>query len=200
MNKKLKIGIDLDDTIWKFHESFFEFYNNKFGTNYSVEDYNVYNLEMFLGIDREETHKLFEEYESLEKYQELPLLENVQEGLNFIYNNFDEIHYITARPVFHEKLVKKRLSNIVSEEPKLFFQLDENRKKISDKSDYCLRNGVNVMIDDGYHNLEECSKEGIKSLLIDYAWNRDKNLNGNIIRVKNWKEIVEKLEEFRNGK
>jgi uncharacterized HAD superfamily protein len=193
----MKIGIDLDDTIWKFHESFFEFYNDKFGTNYCTDDYYIYNLDFFLGIGREETHKLFEEYESLEKYQNLPLLEGVREGLDFIYENFDEVHYVTARPIFHERLIKKRLSKIINEEPKLFFQLDKNRKKISNKSDYCLEKGIDVMIDDGYHNLEECSKEGIKSLLIDYAWNRNKNLNGNIIRVKNWREIIEKLEEFK---
>jgi uncharacterized HAD superfamily protein len=193
----MKIGIDLDDTVWKFHEPFFEFYNEKFGTNYKIEEYNSYNLEIFLGINRKETFKLFDEYESLKKYQYLPLLKNVKEGLKVVYKNFDEVHYITARPIFHEKLVKKRLSNIIKEEPKLFFQLDENRKKIFDKSDYCLEKGINIMIDDGYHNLENCSKKGIYSILLDYAWNRNKSLNRNIVRVKNWKEIIEKLERLK---
>ncbi|HKL23216.1 MAG TPA: hypothetical protein VJ895_00525 [Candidatus Nanoarchaeia archaeon] len=193
----MKIGIDLDDTLWKFHESFFKFYNNKFGTNYKVQDYWIYNLETFLGIEREETNELFEEYESLEEYKYIPLLDGVKEGLDFVYKNFEEVHYLTARPIFHENLIKNRLSKIIEEEPILFFQLDENRKRIEDKSDYCIRNDISIMIDDGYHNLEGCSEKGIKSFLIDYAWNRDKNLNGNIVRVKNWKEIVEKLEEIK---
>ncbi|NCN87031.1 hypothetical protein GW932_04295 [archaeon] len=194
----MKIGIDLDDTVWKFHEKFFEFYNEKYGTNYELKDYYIYNLEVFLGITREETHSLFKEYESLEKYKYIPFLEGVKEGIEYLSRNFEKNIFLTARLSSDENLVRDRLSKLSLENPEIFYQHDENRKYLGSKVSYCLKEGISVMIDDGYHNLEECSKEGIKCFLVDMPWNQDKELNENIIRVKDWKEIIEKLEEIKN--
>ncbi|MFB5637734.1 MAG: hypothetical protein ACE5RF_04920 [Nitrosarchaeum sp.] len=191
-NKKIKIGIDLDDTVWKFHEKFFEFYNEKYGTSYSVDNYDIYNFEEFLGITREQVFSLLDEHETLDKYKKIPLLDFVKESLLELDKKY-EIHFITARADYQKDLILSRLSEIFDRELPIFFQYDENRNEKCGKVDYCLENGIKIMIDDGYHNLIKCSENGIKCFLIDYAWNKEKELNENIIRVNNWKEIMEEI-------
>jgi len=190
----MRIGIDLDDTIWKFHEKFFEFYNEKYGTNYSIEEYKIYNMDIFLGLSEIETANLFNEYESLEKYKKLPFLDLVRESLLELDKEHD-IYFITARSDFTKDLVKERLFDVFNREMPVYFQYDNDRNKLWDKADFCIENKIEIMIDDGYHNLVKCSNNGIKCFLISYAWNKEKELNENIVRVNNWEEIMEKIKK-----
>lgn len=196
----MKIGIDLDDTIWKFHEKFFEFYNLKYGTTHKIEDYNIYDMGLFLNLDKKNILALFDEYESLEKYKILPLMDDVERVLLEL-NKEHEIYFITARSERTKDIVIERLKKIfLHSNQRVFFTHDENWNKIFEKVDFCLREGIDFMIDDNLKNLELCFNKGIKGILLTHPWNKYIEINFNIIRVNSWKEVEGVLKnERRNG-
>jgi uncharacterized HAD superfamily protein len=53
----------------------------------------------------------------------------------------------------------------------------------------------NIFIEDSYDNAMQLSKSGFKVLLMDTNYNRGQ-LNDNIIRVYNWREIYEKINKL----
>lgn len=191
LNRK-KIGIDLDDTIWIFHEKFIEFYNNKFNTKFNVGDFNEYNLIKFLNINEEELHNLFLEFEK-DDYKILPEIENARDSIIKLSSYYD-IYFVTARPFFYDELIKFRLRDIFNLNFPVFYQYDENRNKIKEKVDFCIEEGISIMIDDALHNLIPMARVGIDCYLLDYPWNRVESLSEKIIRVKNWEEILNFLE------
>lgn len=190
--EKIKIGIDLDDTVWVFHEKFFEFYNEKYNENLDINNLTEYNLRKFLGVDDSEMEKLFYEFEKT--YEFLPEIDNARESI-FLLEENHEIYFVTARPSFYRELVNKRLMNLFGKTYPVIFQYDENIQKIKEKYDFCKEIGITVMIDDGFHNLKDCADNGMKCFLIDNPWNKNEELNENIIRVDNWNEIIEELKK-----
>jgi uncharacterized HAD superfamily protein len=191
--KKKKIGIDLDDTIWKFHEKFFEYYNNRFGTNFFVEDYIVYDMEKFLGIKRDNIFLFFDDYEKHEDYRILPLIDYVEDVFLEVLEKYD-VYFITARSSRTADLVKERIFRHFGVDVKTVFIHDDNWNKIEEKVDFCLREGIELLIDDSYYNLKLCAEKGVKGILLTYPWNKDKKLVDGIIRVNNWKEIMDVFE------
>lgn len=191
----MKIGIDLDDTVWKFHEKFFEFYNEKYGTNYKYEEYKIYDIGKYFNIERKDALILVDEYESLKKYEILPLIDNVEKSLIDLSKNH-EIYFITARSTKTKDIVLKRLEKIFSHKNhNVIFMHNENWEKINEKVDFCLSEGIDVIIDDNFDNLRLCSEEGIKGILITCPWNANEELDKKIIRVNSWNEIMEVLNE-----
>ncbi len=49
------------------------------------------------------------------------------------------------------------------------------------------------MIEDTKEHSELCAKDGIKTFLLDKPWNQHCVEHENIIRVKDWNEILERL-------
>jgi len=196
----MKIGIDLDDTVWKFHEKFLKFYNERNGTNYDINEYKEYSLENFLDIEKEEVKKLLNLYDATDDFLEASFLEGFLESF-LILNKNHEIYFITARPSHTEDLVLKIISKFMNKKPNIYFVHNSETNKRKEKVEYCIELGIDLMIDDAFHNLELCSVKGINGLLINYPWNQKEKLPENIIRVNNWKEIileVEKYEKQRN--
>lgn len=188
MNKE-KICIDLDDTIWEFHKIFFDFYNRKFGTNYKIEDYNIYDFPKFFNLTGKEVLEIFQEFQKTEFSKNLKLLENAKEILNEISESY-EIYFVTAR---HEGLKEEtfnELKNLFNFEFKTFFtRREKDHSEIMSKARYCEENGIKIIIEDKLETVLECAAQGMKCILLNYPWNQREDLNENITRVENWEEI-----------
>ena len=61
-----------------------------------------------------------------------------------------------------------------------------------DKLKAAKENKIELFIEDSYDTCRELSKNGIKSILMTTKMNQDIH-QGNIVRVKNWKEIYEEI-------
>lgn len=197
--KKLRLGIDLDDTVWKTIENIIKYYNLKNKTDYKVSDCYDYSMREFLGITKEEKLKILNNYNEEMFSEELFLLDGFLEIFEKIQDKF-EIFFITARPSGTKKFVLERMKKVFGdgneEKIPIHFCLDLEKDIYIPKVDICQELGIDIMIDDGLHHLKECSEKGIKCLLLDYPWNRDDTLGGNIIRVDTWNDIFKELEKL----
>ena len=59
---------------------------------------------------------------------------------------------------------------------------------------------IELFIEDSYDTYKELSENGIKSILMTTKMNQDIHQGNHIVRVKNWKEIYEKILKIENVK
>jgi uncharacterized protein len=197
-NKRIKIGIDIDDVLIHSLESFLYFFNKKYNTDIKkTECVSNKRFHECLNISKEKLLLLYSEYEKLEMPMEVRKIEGAEKALNKIKTECDFI-LITARP----KKIKKKTYEILNKHYpehnfKVFFTKDNLEKK--GKGEICIREGVSLMIDDDWKNALDCAKKEIKVFLLDNPWNRGV-VHENIIRVYSWDEILEKINTLNNLK
>jgi len=61
------------------------------------------------------------------------------------------------------------------------------------KSAICKELGVDLIIEDAPHYIEDCSEAGIKVFIFDRPWNQEVRENDLITRVRDWGEIGREL-------
>lgn len=67
---------------------------------------------------------------------------------------------------------------------------------ISDKLTFCKEHGIDLLIEDSYETCRELADNGIKSILMTTKMNSDIE-DKEIVRVNNWDEIYEEIENLR---
>lgn len=186
--EKLKIASDIDDSILDTYSDFKDFCKKYYGLeilpNKSyVEFWNLFGSE-------EKTIEVIKKYDSLNRTYELNFFNGFKEAFNFLKQNYNFSYLITSRNYDDKKktldFFKKNIKNFDLD---ICYTRDEVDRR---KSLICQRLGVEKIIEDSPSQAFDCAKEGIEVFLFDKPWNQDCN-HENIIRVKNWYDIREKL-------
>lgn len=66
-----------------------------------------------------------------------------------------------------------------------------------EKADICIKNNVDIMIDDSINVCLKCSESGIKSLLFNTEYNKNEI---SFTRVNNWEEIFNYINNYKKEK
>ena len=83
--------------------------------------------------------------------------------------------------------------------PDLNFEVHHAKEYVGDnkyKSEICVNNKIDLMIEDSVENVNKIAKKGIKCFLINRPWNKNHEKFPEVICVDSWEEILEKL---KNG-
>lgn len=191
--KKKRIGIDIDDVICEFVKPYLEFHNKKFKTFFEFENLNSNFFWEDLGHTRETIAEHFDDFQSnFTSLLDLPLVEDAITSINNLSKN-NEIFIITARP---EEIMFETEQFLRTFLPKVDFKLIHSgdvHGKNKSKADICNDLNIDIMIEDGLSFCLNCARKGVKAFLFDRPWNQSDELPQNVIRVKNWKEIMEKI-------
>jgi len=189
--EKRKIGIDLDDVVFEFVKDLLKEYENEFGKKILFEDVFSYNFPDLWHLNEKETLDFFGKILTKEFNENLSLCTSVKEII-FNLSKTHQIYFITAR-TFQEgtlESLKKHFSEIPFE--LIFSSNFYANTKGKSKGEICNELGIDFMVEDDRRNSENCANKGIKTILLDKPWNQNCE-HENIIRVKDWKEILEKL-------
>jgi len=192
------IGIDIDDVLAEFIQEYLIHHNSINDTAYVKEDIRDYDLQKVLPYTREEIlKKIFAFYEH-ENFRKLPTLTNAKEVID-ILKKTHELHAITARPIFTKQNTTDWITKNFSDAFKSInfsneFGLSKEHKN---KPEICEDLNVNIMIEDSPKYAEAISKKGIKVLMITQPWNT-KYQQENVERVKDWNEILEKINALQS--
>ena len=191
------IAVDIDDVLAANAEGFVEFSNQRWGTHLKPDDYTEHWAQMW-GVDFEEVkkrrniiieeklflkHRLFEEARSilkkLAKNYKLVVVSSrgprIQtDTIDWVNQSFDgifsEVHFakIWDRPVHILEQLKMT------------------------KAEVCKQIGADYLIDDQPKHCLAAAEAGITALLFgDYKWTKVSNLPKNVIKLKNWPEVLE---------
>lgn len=186
--QELKIGVDLDDTVFEFMKSFLKIFEERYRKKISFEEVISYDLSFLTGL---ETDKIVELIKNIGN-ENFVLCEGAKESILELSEN-NKIFFITSR-VFRDGT----LESLKKTFPKMNFDLIFSHNPYvktgkKTKSEICRNLGINFMIEDDLIHSEKCAKEGVKTLLLEKPWNQSYEDNENIIRVTGWPEIVEKI-------
>ena len=193
-----RIGIDLDDTLVDFNSALREWHNEVYGTSLRRDDFKSYSLNETLGETEEEISQ------KMNNFYKSAYFENIQPIAGAIaaieeLSQEDELFSITSRPDFlNEKTIRDLDKFFPNKFSDIIHSINHYSKRKNSgklKVEICRDLRASRLIDDSLEYIMQCLGTEIKGLLFgDYPWNQLNGLPTNIIRVKNWREALEKIE------
>ncbi len=192
----MKIGLDMDEVLAEFMGGFCEFYNSKFSTDISSLNLKRYAISPLVGGTHEDGLKLVDDFHDSEFFDRMTLVEGAREALSLLGGH--ELIVVTARPRgFKEKTDKFLKTNFPDNTFRVFYSSEvHGHEGTKTKEEICNELGIKILVEDNGEYAPKYARSGIKVLLLDKPWNRDCEEHENIIRVSNWDEVVEKINEF----
>ena len=187
------IAIDLDDILAESLKSFIDFHNKNYKTKLKTGDFKSFYLQEIIYIDRKEELKRVRLFDDSRHFDEIPPLEGAREVVKELSKK-NKLVIVTSRPQKQEKRTREWTLKYFPEIKEIFFIRKDYHRHSKTKAEVCKEIGASFLIEDKLDYAEECAKQGIKVLLLDYPWNRKNNLSRLITRVSSWKDIREKIE------
>lgn len=189
------IAVDVDDVLAIHAQEFVNYSNNRWGTNLEVGDYHDHWAEIWQ-VDWDETQRRLHEYLNAGQFAKYRSVNDADAVLKKLKSKY-KLAVLTARQQSLAKdtlaWVEKHFSNTFDE---VHFAgiwdlgLEEAVKR--NKTAVAKQIGAKYLIEDQLKYALPVAEAGIKVLLFgDYPWNKLEKLPKNIIRVKNWQEVLE---------
>ncbi len=192
----MKIGIDIDNVISDFNKTLFKEYmeHDKQLRNNGIINQDAYIRNMFDWSIEEEASFYRNNIERIAR--NLNIMDDAKEYIDKIKSDGNSIYIITGRdngeysdPVNMTKDWLKKFHVYYDE---LFFTDAYDKKS---KADICVKNQIDIMIDDSIGMCINCIERGIKTFIMDTQYNK----NANLPRVHNWKEIYEVIKHEKEN-
>jgi len=195
----VRIGIDIDNVISNFDEMLLETYliHDKELRNTGIINPNAKYIRtgMFDWSNEEELSFYRDNIECIAK--KLKVKEKAKEYIDRLHNDGHFIYIITGRDngEYSEpyNMTKKWLdeNNIYYDNLILTDAYDMHAKSLE-----CLKNDIDIMIDDSVRICSDLITSGITTILMDTPYNRKINIK----RVKNWEEFYEFVYSYKENK
>lgn len=195
----MRIGIDIDNVISNFDEMLLETYliHDKELRNTGIINPNAKYIRtgMFDWSNEEELSFYKDNIEGIAK--KLKVKEKAKEYIDRLHNDGHLIYIITGRDngEYSEpyNMTKKWLdeNNIYYDNLILTDAYDIHAKSLE-----CLKNDIDIMIDDSVRICSDLITSGITTILMDTPYNRKINIK----RVKNWEEFYEFVSSYKENK
>lgn len=195
----MRIGIDIDNVISNFDEMLLETYliHDKELRNTGIINPNAKYIRtgMFDWSNEEELSFYKDNIECIAK--KLKVKEKAKEYIDRLHNDGHFIYIITGRDngEYSEpyNMTKKWLdeNNIYYDNLILTDAYDMHAKSLE-----CLKNDIDIMIDDSVRICSDLITSGITTILMDTPYNRKINIK----RVKNWEEFYEFVYSYKENK
>ena len=195
----MRIGIDTDNVISNFNEMLLETYliHDKELRNTGIINPNAKYIRtgMFDWSNEEELSFYKDNIEGIAK--KLKVKEQAKEYIDRLHNDGHLIYIITGRDngEYSEpyNMTKKWLdeNNIYYDNLILTDAYDIHAKSLE-----CLKNDIDIMIDDSVRICSDLITSGITTILMDTPYNRKINIK----RVKNWEEFYEFVSSYKENK
>ena len=195
----MRIGIDIDNVISNFNEMLLETYlmHDKELRNTGIINPNAKYIRtgMFDWSNEEELSFYKDNIEGIAK--KLKVKEKAKEYIDRLHSDGHLIYIITGRDNgdYSEpsNMTKKWLdeNNIYYDNLILTDAYDIHAKSLE-----CLKNDIDIMIDDSVRICSDLITSGITTILMDTPYNRKINIK----RVKNWEEFYEFVSSYKENK
>ena len=186
----MRIGIDIDNVISNFNDELLKAYlrHDKELRNTGIINENAKYIRngMFDWTNEEEISFYKNNIEEIAK--NLCVLKDAERYISKLHLDGNYICIISGRDNGEYSDPYEMTKNWLDKNNIYYDKLVlTNAYDKSQKASVCLKNNINIMIDDSVGVCDECEKNGIKVVLMDTPYNKQSTLN----RVRNWKEIYD---------
>ncbi len=195
---KKTIAVDIDEVLAQFAESFVDFSNQRWLTNLTPEDWDEHWSELW-GTEHDETDRRAQDVYKSETFRRAKKIDTADEALRKLSEKY-RLVIVTSR---HRAVSKDTLEWIKQHFGSLFEEVhftgiwDDLEKGMLErlkttKAEVCKQVGADYLIDDAPKHCIAAAEAGITALLFgNYKWNRGTELLPNMVRVKNWQEVLD---------
>lgn len=193
----MKIGMDLDEVIIDYMESFLRFYYDRTGRQHFKENISsYYDLWTHLESTREEVSELMLQF--IEHHGDnMPLVQYTKESITEL-NNRHELVIITSRPLSLRDKTESYLAKHLNDIPlQLHFSSDFFKEQGMTKAEICNSLAIPLFLEDSGEYALNCARNGIRILLFDRPWNKEYK-HQNMVRVGSWPEALREIENLEN--
>lgn len=196
--KKPIIALDIDEVIFPFVAGAAEHHNQHYGTALTQDDFNTFDFWNVWGGTREDTIQKLDDFILRSNHLHLQPIKGAQDAIRLLSKNYD-IVLVTAR---NERLRDATTTWFKEHMPALFEHIHYAGNKYDghayrSKLEVCRDLRATLLIDDAPHNVIECSKGGMKTILFgDYPWQTAQDiakLPPTVVRCKDWTEVLHHL-------
>jgi 5'(3')-deoxyribonucleotidase len=192
------IAVDIDDVLAISATGFVRFSNERWGTNLTMDDYDEHWAKMWK-VDHEEEVRRSRVVHKKEVFLHFDAITEAKPVLESLAVNY-KLVIATSRIRSLEKgtleWVKRNFGDIMSEYHSAGIwddiERDSHEKVKITKGEIVRQIGADYLIDDHPKHCYAAAEAGITSIVFgDYKWNRDVKLGPNMVRAKNWQEVLE---------
>lgn len=191
----MRIGIDIDDVLVDTAPTLVDFINCREGTDFKIKEAHQFRLWTFFKCSREESIKKIYVFFESDVFINMQPLNGAVEGINFLKESY-ELFAITSRDEKVKEKSLKWINNFFNSKFNEVIFTNQLSKEgfVRTKAEICKELGIKILIEDRRKYALDCAENGIKVFLMDKPWNQNCK-HENITRVKNWNEILERLNE-----
>lgn len=197
----MKIGIDIDGVLTDIEEWQFayasKFYYQAYGKE--MRQYKAYDTAEMFQQTKEKDTLFWKEY--LEDYvTNYPARLFASEVLEKLKEQGDELYIITARVYGKEKTDRGEKMRKIVRDWLSQYHIPYNHLLFTegDKKEICLREKIEVMIEDSPQNIESLSQE--IPVICYHAEYNEQCIGNNIITCYSWYDIYAKIQEMKKKK
>ncbi len=191
------IAIDIDDVLSNLAQELINFSNKKWDTNLTIDDYDEHWGVMW-GVDdavvkkrSNELHRGNLASKLRHKPDAIPVLKELSKNYNLVLAT-SRRRLITQETkdwinkYFSGLFTDIHFSGIFDSDDHADIQVQLTKAEVLKEI------GASFLIDDQPKHCLAAAEAGITALLFgDYKWNRDVKLAKNMVRVKNWQEVLD---------
>lgn len=186
----LKIGIDLDDTVTQTMNEVLHVHNSLRGEARKIESIRGWRANEYLGISQEEFSHL---------------LDTLAINHHFLYVDEEPAAVATIKRLQaegHETyFISARRSSGIADTYRWFEEQGLPVKNLyfdRDKAWHVRHHGLDVLVDDGVHNIHAAMKEGAQGIVYTKPWNRDaRNIQW---RANSWDGVYNIVQGLQRGR
>lgn len=198
----MNIGIDIDNVISNFNEELLEEFtkrNKELGYSNEINEDADYITRGMFSWPQDEVDNFYKN--NIERIvNNLSVKSGAKEYIDKLKEDGYGIYIITGRDNGEHSdpynNTKKWLDDNAIYYDKLILT-DAYKNDLHGKSEKCIENNVDIMIDDSISICNDCIEHGITTLIMDTPYNRQAN---DITRVYSWKEIYEYITNYKKEK
>jgi len=188
---KKTIAVDLDDVLAEHIEALIGYSNQNHGTDFKPEDYLEQWVDLW-GIPYEEVVKRAKDFHIPETVENFSIVRDAKPALAQLKKDWNLV-IVTARPkdtiASTLKWVDKHFSGIFSDVH--FVPIWDPGPKVT-KAEICNKIGANYLIDDLARHCNLAAEMGVSAILFErIKWKQPEKVHPDVIRVKNWREVLE---------
>ena len=185
----MKISVDVDGVLLEFVEKFCEIFNERYSTSYRKSDITRWEFFSDWNVSEEQCYEIF--YEIYGDSMTIPLIDDkIPEYLEEL-NAMNKVDIVSARSSQYKSQLEKKLTFHGIKQGLHYRNLILVNSKPYDLK---LTHDYDIYVDDNPNLVEPLKKKMRKYLLLfDQPWNQECKCEKNVIRVNNWKEVVEKI-------
>jgi len=198
----MKIAIDIDEVLADFANPFDKYIQKKYGLTMDRNKWNTEEWWQAWGGSKTTAVGKIYEFVSSGALRKLPPIKGAKDGVRKLKEQGHELIIITGRAADWMDVTKiwldKNFPSAFSQTESTDFHVAKGGLKT--KGILARELGCDILIDDFPHYAEEAIKNGVKVLLFDTGFNHIYKEHDDIHRVKDWEEVVEKINKISNIK